>query len=252
MVNADGASVRALASGSRRNAGRIVFRWDGTNDDGALVDDGPYRLRIHFADAHRTILIPNVVRVDTHPPAVEIADIAPRRISPDGDGRRDAARIVFRLSERAQPLLRADGALVLRWKTRAAGAAAIVWRGTASGRPLPAGFYRVTLQSRDLAGNLSATTEAITVRIRYIELALRRPRARSGGLLRFRVLTDARRFRWALLRRASMAHPLASGTARAGAVAVRLPARIGAGRYRLRVTANDHSDGATIVVRTRR
>jgi FlgD Ig-like domain len=252
IVDADGAAVRTLASGRRYAPGRLVFRWDGRNEDGAVVPDGPYRLRLRFAQERRTIVVPNVVRVDTEPPAVELVSLAPRVLSPDGDSRRDTARVAFRLGERARPLLLVDGRQAYRARVHAARSAAFRWPGTVAGRPLPAGRYTVTLRAQDLAGNVSEPTPATAVAIRYVELAQDSLRARRGGVLRFRVLTDAEQVRWALWPRGGTARrPLLTGAASPADVAVQLPARIRPGRYVLRVGASGHGAEAAVVVRAR-
>jgi hypothetical protein len=251
IVDADGAPVRTLASESRQAAGRAVFHWDGTSDEGAVVPDGRYRLRIHLDDERRTILIPDVVRVDTRPPAIELLDLAPLLLSPDGDGVNDRARIEFRLSDRARPLLLVDGSPAARGRVRG-GTGTLLWPEAADHGRLPPRPYTLALQAEDLAGNVSAPTAGATVRIRYVELARKTVRTRRGGVLRFRVLTDARQYRWALVRRSGSRRPLISGAASATPLSVRLPAQVRRGRYVLRVAASGHSDEATVVVRRRR
>ncbi len=252
MVDAEGVPVRTLASDSRETPGRLVFRWSGEDDAGAVVPDGAYRLRVRLEDERRTIVIPNVVRVDTEVPTLELVDLSPRLLSPDGDGRGDRAAIELRLSERARPLVLVDGALAARGSAKSTGTVTLVWPGTSLGRPLPAGSYAVTLRARDRAGNLSAPTEAAAVRIRYVELAGGTVRARRGGTLRFRVATDAATYGWALLRRGDARRALLGGTATKDRVALRLPRGIRAGRYLLRVVANGHADEAPVVIGTRR
>lgn len=252
VVDAEGDPVRTLASDVRETPGRLVFRWNGEDEAGATVPDGAYRLRIRLEDERRTIVIPNVVRVDTEPPVVELVELSPRVLSPDGDGRGDRVEIELRLSERARPLVLVDGALAARGGPRPRGMVTIAWRGTRRGRPLPEGFYAVSLRARDRAGNLSPPTEATAARIRYVELAGRSLRARHGGALRFRVLTDAATYEWALLRRGREGRAVLAGTAATESVVLRLPQRIRAGRYVLRVVANGHADETPVVVRTRR
>jgi hypothetical protein len=253
IVDGDGEAVRTLASDSRRAPGRLVFRWNGRNDGGAVVPEGWYRLRVHLADERRTIVIPNRVRVDTTPPSVELVSLAPGRISPDGDGRSDAARIVFRSSEWSRPLVVVDGDIARRGWARAAGTSAVAWPGTKAGGPLPAGLYVLALQARDRAGNLSAPTGGAAVTIRYVELSEERLLARRAGVLHFRVLTDALSVRWRLVAgEGNSRRAVLKRTVRAGAVAARLPARIRPGRYVLRVAANGHSDEAAVIVRARR
>jgi hypothetical protein len=252
IVDDDREPVRTLESGVRHEPGRLVYAWNGRSDGGSVVPDGRYRLRLHFARERRTILVPDVVRVDTQPPEVELVNVAPRGLSPDGDGRRDSAKIELTTSERAAPLLLVDGVLAVRGGVQRAGAGELVWPETRGDQPLGPGVYTLGLQARDLAGNVASARRVVAVRIRYIELAARTLRARRGGLLRFRVLTDARQFRWTLSRRGGRGRPLLDGTARRLAFALRLPTRIRAGRYVLRVAANGYADDAAVVVRRRR
>lgn len=250
MVDADDDAVRTLAEGSRRARGSVEFAWDGRTDDGSVVPDGSYRLRVHLEDDHRTIVVPNVVRVDTQAPAIEVSSFAPRRLSPDGDGVRDKARIVFRLSEPGRALLLVDGLLAVRGRNHDAGTAALVWRGTVDGRPVRAGLHTVALEAEDAAGNLSAATAETDVRIRYVEVAKAKLHAQRGGLLRFRILADAKRVRWTLFsRRGGDRRRVLAGAAAPGVVGARLPVRIRAGRYVLRVAANGHHDETIVVVR---
>jgi hypothetical protein len=251
IVDGDGEPVRTLESETRHEPGRLLYAWNGRNDGGNVVPDGRYRLRLHFARERRTILVPNVVRVDTQPPEVELVNVAPRGLSPDGDGRRDSARIEVTTSERAAPLLLVDGVRAARGSVQAAGAGELVWPGTSGDQPLGPGRYTLGLQARDLAGNVASASQVVEVRIRYIELAGGTLRARRGGLLRFRALTDASQFQWALSR-GRRGRTLLEGTARRAAVALRLPRRIRPGRYVLRVAANGYAADAVVVVRPRR
>jgi hypothetical protein len=161
MVDEDGNSVRTLVSAERLGPGRVVFRWDGRDDRGALVPDGTYRLRLHFANADWTILIPNSVRVDTRPPAIELVSLEPRRLELDGEG----ATIVVRVSERARTILLANGEIVLRGVVGNPGRARLIWDGSAEGKPLSPGRYALTLEAQDRAGNVSAPTQDVIVRI---------------------------------------------------------------------------------------
>lgn len=248
IIDADGEPVRSLASGVEHARGRVVLIWDGRTDDGALAPDGAYRLRVHLAGERRTIVVPNVVRLDTQPPAVELVSVTPRVLSPDGDGRHDLAQIELSLSERARPLILAESQRAGRARVSEAGTAEIKWGGRRAGRPLPAGVYLVAVQARDGAGNLSAPSTGVTVRIRYVELRASSYVARRGGILHFRVSADSPHFRWEITRRGRR---VLAGKARTGPVAVRLPERILRGRYFLRVMVNRHVDGARLVVRPR-
>ena len=161
IVDGDGNPVRTLASGERHAPGRMVFRWDGRDDRGEVVPDGTYRLRLHFAEADWTILIPDTVRVDTRPPTIQLVSLEPRRLERGGEG----ATIVVRLAERARPLLLANGELVLRGPVGNAGLVRLTWDGTVEGHSLSRGRYAITLEAEDRPGNVSAPTEPVIVRI---------------------------------------------------------------------------------------
>jgi hypothetical protein len=252
MVDSEDNPVRTLAVDSRRTPGRVILRWDGRDDDGAVVPDGSYRLRVHLRDDRRTILVPNAVRVDTVPPAVELIGVKPRRISPDGDGRADATTITFRVSERARPVVLVDGAAVRVGKPVRSGTRKVVWDGRRGRGPLGAGAHSLALAARDTAGNVSSPTRAVTLRIRYIRLRESKVRARRG-FVRVHVLTDARAYEWKLFRRSKPGRALvAAGARRPGPALLRLPGNVRPGRYVLRVTANGHSDDAMVIVGSRR
>jgi hypothetical protein len=161
IVDEDGNSVRTLASHEPHAPGRTVFRWDGRDDRGEIVPDGTYRLNLHFAEADRTILIPDTVRVDTRPPTIELVSLEPRRLALGGEG----VTIVVRLTERARPLLLANGELVLRGPVSDPGRTRLTWDGTVEGHLLSPRRYALTLEAQDRAGNVSAPTEAVIVRI---------------------------------------------------------------------------------------
>jgi hypothetical protein len=165
VVDQDGEAIRTLAENSRYAAGRIVFRWNGEDDTGHVVPDGSYRLRMHFDAERRTIVIPNVVHVDTEAPSVELLSVTPAELSAAPG--QDTAQVVFRLSESARPLLLLDGALAVRGKPRRPGKHTLLWEAAApDGRPLKSGRYVLTLQAQDPAGNLSLPTQGFEIVLR--------------------------------------------------------------------------------------
>jgi hypothetical protein len=201
ILNADGDRVRTLSVAEQHDRGPVVVDWDGRDDEGALVPDGFYRLRVYLADDRRTIVIPDRVRVDTQPPELELVSIAPRRISPGGDGTNDTAKISFHLDERARPLVLVDGARAFAGTVTRAGSGEVVWDGTADGEPLAVGRYLVSLEARDRAGNVSNTTDAVAVRIRYGEPTASAFGGRPGNLVSFHVRTHAEHLHGNLFRR---------------------------------------------------
>jgi hypothetical protein len=245
IVDSDGERVRTLASGEEHSPGRIVYRWDGRTDAGVVAPDGAYRLRVHLDEERRTIVVPNVVRLDTEPPVAELVSLAPRIISPDGDGRRDEATLTVRLSESARPVVLVDGSPAAGEPLAEAGTSELRWAGTTHRRALREGAYVVGVRALDRAGNRSEVSSGLTVRIRYVALGRDAYRTRREGVLRFRVSTDAEAFRWQIIRRGVV---VLRGEGAPPVVAVSLPPRVERGRFVLRVVAEGHSDEAELLV----
>jgi flagellar hook assembly protein FlgD len=65
IVGEDDEPVRTLLDGALRASGRETLSWDGTNDQGRVVPDGDYRLRVELAAPDRTITIPTDVQVES-------------------------------------------------------------------------------------------------------------------------------------------------------------------------------------------
>jgi FlgD Ig-like domain len=238
IVNASGTVVRTLASSRPASKGIQRFRWDGRDDAGGFVADGTYKPRVHLAREHRTIVLPNPMRVDATPPLIRLASVRPRVFSPDGDFRRESVRIRWKTSERTRAILYVNG--VRRGLVRAyARGGRLDWGGRTLDR-LPAGPYRIRLRALDLAGNISAPTRTFVVRIRYVELRPKVARARTGTRFGFRVLTDAKRYAWRLGAR--------GGVSRQRVLILRAGAP---GRYRLIVTVNGHRARALVIVEPR-
>lgn len=232
IVDSHGQVVRTLLSGGYRR-GHVRFVWDGRNDFGGVVSAGTYKPRLHLAHDHRTILMPNAIRVDPIAPTVALASVAPRAFSPDFDGRRDLVRVHYRASEPSRGLLYVDGRPRVRSK-RYVTAGVVKWHGSGLG----VGVYRLTLRAVDLAGNLSKPVPAGVVRIRFVTVGPHVLRAKTGARVGFLVRTDARRFAWRLGQR--------QGTSRPGLLVLRTPSA--PGRYRLVVTANGHSARTLVIV----
>ncbi len=238
IVDGDGDVVRELVRSRAQGAGRVFLVWDGRDESGAVVSEGSYRPRIRLRQQRRTITLPNPITVDVTAPVVERYAVAPRVISPDGDGRRDAAVARYRLSERAQAMLYVDGRRqVVKRGTRREGT--IRWQGEIDGEPAVKGLYRLTLRAVDLAGNASLRSDPAVVRVRFVELGRRRIEVEPGGRFAVLVVTDAPTVRWRFAGR--------TGTAPRGSL--RLTAPEAPGRYALVVRANGHAARATVVVR---
>ena len=237
IVNAKGKVVRSLIQSHHVGAGPKKFRWDGRDDARVPVPDGLYKPRVHLAGAHRTIVLPNPILVDTKPPTVSLTRLNLRVFSPDGDYRKDYLRVGYRASEPVRPKLYANGhTVVIRKFFRSS--AAFDWAGRADGLPRPAGLYRLQLSGIDRAGNEGPKSRVFTIRIRYIALGKKVIRARAGGRIRVRVSTDAHVYRWRIGPR--------RGRARSRVLSVAAGAP---GRYRLVVSERGRRASAVVVVR---
>ena len=249
VVNGDDEIVRTLVEDERHRRGNVLFRWDGRDDAGAVVPDGPFRLRVHLDRARRTIVIPNVVLVDTKAPEVVAFRIRRPAFSPNGDGTNDRLPVIYRATEKGSPILLVDGEPAILGKSRLPRRQRITWGGRVDGEALAPGTYAIALQVRDRAGNLSELTEPLPVRVRALRIARAPATIAPGGLLRFRVATDAPPFAWSF--KPAGGAPLLAGRAPGNAVAVRLPRTLAPGRYVLTIAGVGESDEATVLVRAR-
>jgi hypothetical protein len=231
--------VRTLVDGVPVRAGRALFRWDGRADSGEVAPDGTYFVQIHLAKAHRTVLLPNPIALDTVTP--KILPVPNRTVfSPDGDHQADSVTIHFTLSEPAHALVFLGDRLLIRSRSHAQ-KGAVTWNGKMDGHALPPGTVTLTIGAVDLAGNAIPPAERARLRltIRYITLASGRIAAVAGKRFQIGVSTDARRYGWLLAGRHGYAH--------GPVLKLRAPGR--PGRYVLTVTEHGHSDRATVVVR---
>ena len=132
IVDGSGTVVRTLVPGRRLRRGTVTYTWNGRDDQGRFVAQGVYKPRVHLADQHRTIDLPNEMQVDTTAPRISIVSLAPRTISPNGDGRNDLIRIAYRLSEPAHAILFVDGQRVI-FTRRQLERSSLDWNGKVDG-----------------------------------------------------------------------------------------------------------------------
>ena len=72
IVDGSGTVVRTLVPGRRLRRGTVTYTWNGRDDQGRFVAQGVYKPRVHLADQHRTIDLPNEMRVDITSPVVTV------------------------------------------------------------------------------------------------------------------------------------------------------------------------------------
>jgi hypothetical protein len=235
IADENGRVARTLLNEAQFRPGNHQFGWDGRDETGKIVPEGSYRPRVELQKLGRVIEFSKQIAVDTTPPAVRVLNVSRRIVSPDADGRGDAIRIRYRLSEPSHALLLVNGRRVWRTALRAEGV--IPWR---PGRLRP-GLERLQVVALDAAGNRTAG-QAFYVRVRYLEVSPSRLRVRPRRLITVRVSTDYPRYTWRIGRR--------QGSARVHTLRLRAPAT--PGRYALRVAAGGRRETTSVLVRRRR
>ena len=78
IMDPEGNEVRRELAGDAHHR----FRWDGRGDDGALLPDGVYRMRVVRRDEGRVIDSAKRIRIDRVAPSVAIASAEPAVIAP--------------------------------------------------------------------------------------------------------------------------------------------------------------------------
>ncbi len=201
--------VRTLVGPVHRSKGSVTASWDGRDEAGSVVTDGNYLPRVHLR--HRTILMQNRIRVDTTPPVLRLRQVGPRVVEP---GKR--LKVRYLVSEPARIRVFLNGRRVVRGRSTR-----LKWKveWEVRGRP---GRYRLTVAARDVAGNLSRASRAVTIVI-PLRLLTRRVRVAAGSKFSTRVVSDGRAYHWKLGHR--------SGFASARRLVLRAPQS--PGRYRL-------------------
>jgi FlgD Ig-like domain len=244
IVNSRRNEVARLVDGVVTDAGEHGFVWHGRTPAGSLPRDGAYYVRVHLQNAHRTILLPNRIDVDSTPPRVVEASASRQTFSPDGDGKAESIVIHYKLSEPAHALLFAHGERVVRTRF-APRSGSFRWSGRVRGTPLPQGTYGLRVGAEDLAGNVTGSRRGrrVLVHIRYIALARSELRVQAGFRFGIGVDTDASQYTWRL-------GSGESGSSSQPLLVTRAPNA--PGRYRLVVSENGHRATASVVVLPRR
>jgi flagellar hook assembly protein FlgD len=161
VLNSSGDEVRELMSSRRVASSELVrLKWDGRTDDGTRARDGRYRYRITLQHEGRSVVPATSVRLDTTPPRPLVTSIGPSHafgpeLMPNG-----ADAVVHLDAPGSKPVVRlfktspGPVRLVLQDDSLQDGAKVWRWNGqTPSGRPVSAGTYLVSIETRDQAGN---------------------------------------------------------------------------------------------------
>jgi hypothetical protein len=141
--------------------GDVHVRWNGRDASGQIVPDGTYFPFVQLQRAGRTIDLPNPIRVDTIRPSIKFTSLRPRLFRPGTE----KLKVTYTVSEHAHALLFVDGRRrVLTASTRLRGR--LQWYGKVRGRVIRPGRHKLKLVAEDLAGNRSAPTPWVVVRVR--------------------------------------------------------------------------------------
>jgi hypothetical protein len=141
--------------------GDVHARWNGRAASGEIVPDGIYYPLVQLQRAGRTIDLPNPIRVDTIRPSIKFTSLRPRVFRPGTE----KLKVTYTVSEHAHALLFVDGRRrVFTNSTRLHGR--LQWYGKVNGRAIRPGRHKLKLVAEDLAGNRSAPTPFVVVRVR--------------------------------------------------------------------------------------
>jgi hypothetical protein len=238
VENGSGTRVRTLLPSRTLRAGsRVRLVWNGFTDRGTLVPDGVYRPVVKLERSHRTIVLPNDIRLDTKPPVITVKKPQYPIISPDGDGHHDSFTTAYSIDERAHAILLVRGRQVVYTRGQKQ-TGNVTWNGIVNRRTVGPGRYVLAIAARDVAGNQSKGYPFAIVQVRYVVLARKRVVVRPGGKFALRVSTDAPTVHWILHGR--------SGDEPRGTLHFRAPRSPGV--YRLYVSAAGHAAVCAVVV----
>lgn len=165
LLDADGDPVRTLLDDEHVDAYKPIdpsLSWDGRDDDGQLVPDGRYRIRITLRHLGRALIAQRSIVKDTTPPRPKVRSIGPSKaygpeLLPEPGGR--PAKLRFDAVGYKGKLMifrTAPGAVRQVYEhDLPKGSTTFAWDGrNADGRRVGPGTYLVVLQWRDFPGNI--------------------------------------------------------------------------------------------------
>jgi FlgD Ig-like domain len=258
VVDSEGTEVRRIVS-DRRLAGDAKHRWnwDGRGDDGRVVPNGTYRMRVVRRDESRVIDSVKEIDVDTVPPKVELTSAKPSVIATGLPGDTPSVRIAYRGPRNRAPVIRVfrtgDGRARIVRRFRGGPNRTATWDGRVSAgeertEPAPEGDYAFTVAVRDRAGNATeAPRPTPTARVArpgtgvtVADFTLRGPLSAvaAGQLAHFQVGPVDRDFDFALSRLGDPERLLHGGRV-GGPFRVHIPPKMRTGVYVLRVRSGN-------------
>jgi hypothetical protein len=261
VVDGGGDRVRRLASDRRLPAGTHRLRWNGRDDAGRVPRDGTYYVRVTLREQGRAVTGPRGIVLTTAGPSPRLLSATPGRIAA---GRRVPVTVRFTGPAVVRPVFRVwrtDGDRVRQVAsfTVKRGEHAGVWDGRVRGRPAPEGTYAfsVTVQNRALIegttpGRLPPRRDDARprtgVRIAGPEAILPIEAVPAGAVARIPVVAASGPMAWRLSRVGSK-RVLHRGTSRGRTVELRVPRRVPAGEYVVRIAAGSRPLRVPLTVR---
>ena len=218
ILDADGGTVRRLATNKRLGKGAQMFRWDGQTDEGLLAPEDSYRVRVGLRDAGRTNTLPHTIELDLKPPRPQIAAVgapAHKPIVIDGLQRQSAvAKVAAPARKPRFSVWRTDAAKPRKVVDRlpSAGKRRAEWNGHIGGRLAPPGTYMITADALDRAGNRGSApvklpppgtgkaAGGVGVLVRPVAISPPLAPVGSGVVAHVGVEAGGRRYDWSLRR----------------------------------------------------
>jgi hypothetical protein len=263
LVNSAGDDVRTLVDDRRLHRGRHHYTWNGRSDAGVVAPDGEYRLRVTLRDQARSVTAARVLILDTVPPRPRILAVTPGEILPGAPDALGRARISYRGSSNARPLVQVYRTDLPRPKevtffTWRRGRKSVTWDGTIDGKPAPDGVYAIAITTYDRAGNAGSAPRVLPpqrseakpgtgVSVRYLTVGGSLDPVAAGSVARFQIGPLARRLRWSL-GPSGPGRVVARGTGGGRQLSVRIPSSAPTGLYLMRVQAAGHRAAQPVVV----
>jgi hypothetical protein len=254
MVNREGEEVRTFADDQYLSKGTHPFVWNGRGDNGAVVPDGNYRLRVGLRAEGRSVTAPRVLHVDTRPPRPRIIAVTPPTLVPGSAGKRGRVRIRFSGPSNPAPVIgvwRTNGGKAVQvdgFKGRR-GRRAAVWDGLIGGKPAPEGSYLFSVTVQDKAGNQGSAPAVLPplrsfavprdgVAVTYFSLYGPPVPVKPGAIARFTIGPVSRPVRWRLALYAR-AGTIKSGVSHGTSIGVRIPTSADSDVYSFSATTSD-------------
>jgi FlgD Ig-like domain len=251
IVDSEGNEVRRLVDdrhlpGDSHNR----YTWNARDDEGRVVPDGEYTMRVVRRDEGRVINSIKKVDVDTAPPAVQLTSAKPGVISPGLPGQSPEVKIRYQGPRNEAPEFRIfrtdDGPPRVVARFRGDRSRSAIWHGTIRGRSAAEGSYAFTVTVRDKAGNravapvdvpTAASARAGTgVAVRKLDLRGPLSVVPAGSLAHLEVGPIERSFDFALARLGTR-QVLRKGGRIGGRFRVKIPEKAKTGVYVVRVRA---------------